>query len=159
MKKIIATIALSIAIAATLTPISTDADIVPLKPTEYELKQYSVTALLEYYAQEYNTPIKPLLKVGWCESQYNEKAHNKTDPNGGSKNYMQFQNKTFYAYAKILDIEKPDIWDKVQIAQVSAYMFSIGEGKQWTTYRAYMNGGSYSFFYKPQNKIITVYCK
>lgn len=145
--------------AITLSPISLEADIAPPKPTIVELKQYTVTALLEHFAKEYRTDPIPLLKVGECESGYNEKAHNKTDPNGGSKSYMQFQSTTFYGYAKKIGIQNPNIWNKIQVAQVAAYMFSIGEGNQWTTYRAYMNGGSYSFYYKPLGKTITVYCR
>lgn len=144
-----------------MIPVHASAPIIvtPPKPTYQQLKAYTVTALLEHFAEEYKTDPVALLKVGKCESGYKENQWNKVDPNGGSKGFMQFQTRTFYSYAAKLGIPNPDIWDKVHQAQVAAYMFSIGEGKQWTTYMAYKNGGSYTFWYKPLNKYMTIYCK
>ena len=130
--------------------------VVPVR--QLELKEYSVTALVEHFAEEYKTDPAVMLKIGQCESGFDENAWNKSDPNGGSHGYMQFQTSTFYSYAKKLNIENPDIKDKVQQAQVSAYMFSIGEGKQWTTYMAYKNGGTYTFTDR-KGKTHTVHCK
>lgn len=129
------------------------------KPTYIQLKQYSVTALLEHYAEEYDINLVPLKKVAFCESGFNEKAFNGNDPNGGSKGFMQFQTKTFYSYANKAGIENANITDKVHQAQVAAYMFSIGEADQWTTYRALMNGGTYTFWSNHEKRYITVYCK
>lgn len=124
-----------------------------------KLEELSPRELLEYFAAEYETSSEDLIKVANCESGFNEDAHNKKDPNGGSFSFMQFQLPTFNSYAKKIGIDNPDIKNKVHVAETSSYMFSIGEGKQWTAYRALKNGGSYTFFYEPENKYITVYCK
>ena len=121
---------------------------VPLSPVSYTDK----------YTSQYGVDIKVFKKVMWCESDNNPKAHNKTDPNGGSFGIMQFQTRTFYSYAKKIKLENPDISNVEDQIQVASYMFSIGEAKQWTTYRAIMNGGVYTFTTK-QGKVHTVRCK
>ena len=100
---------------------------IPIKPLS--VQQYIVK-----YAQVYHVKEKLLLDVAFCESGYNQKAWNKKDPGVGSKGFMQFQEGTYYSYAKKIGIEKPDIWNNEHQAKVSAYMFSIGEGKQWSCY-------------------------
>lgn len=135
---------------------------VPIEPEQEKviiLEELTPKELLTYFADQYKTSAEDLIKVAMCESGFNEGAHNKEDPNGGSFSFMQFQLPTFNQYAKKINIENHNIENKVHVAQVSSYMFSIGEGKQWTTYRALKNGGEYTFFYKPKNKYITVYCK
>lgn len=131
---------------------------VPLSFTEEQLQQLSFPYLLGFFAKEYNIDPVPLKKTAWCESHYDMSKHNGTDPNGGSFGGLQYQKRTFYTYAKLAGIENPDIHNKVHQAKTGAYMFSIGEAKQWTTWRALMNGGSYTFFYKPINDYYTVYC-
>lgn len=43
-------------------------------------------------------------------------------------------------------------------AELATWAVANGMGNEWTSYRAIKNGGSYTFFYKLQNKKITVYC-
>ena len=100
---------------------------IPVKPLS--VQQYIVK-----YAQVYHVKEKLLLDVAFCESSFNPKAWNKKDPGVGSKGFMQFQEKTFYSYAEKIGIENPDIWNNEHQAKVSAFMFSIGEGKQWSCF-------------------------
>ena len=86
-------------------------------------------------ANLYSTSAKNIKKVINCESRWNEKAWNKKDPGDGSKGLLQFQDRTFLHYAKKIGIENPDIWDSKQQIEVSAYMFSINQERQWTCAR------------------------
>lgn len=116
---------------------------------------------MDYYAKRYhlsNLKLTQFKKTRICESNGNPAAHNKSDPNGGSVSEMQFQKPTFYAYAKKAGIKNPDIKDRKHVLHTGIYMFSIGEAGQWTTYRALINGGSYTFYSSHEGRWITIYC-
>jgi len=90
---------------------------------------------IRQYAKEYGVSQDELLSVSKCESGFKPDAWNKLDPNGGSKGIFQFQEKTFYSYAKILNIENPNIWDIEQQSKVASYMFSNNLKGQWSCSR------------------------
>ncbi len=117
-----------------------------LSPSEYA----------EQYALQYGVDPKILKKVMQCESGGN--IHTKAGDGGRAKGVMQFHEPTFLGYEKKLgiDLDYMSYEDQIHLA---AYMISKGQGNQWTTYRALMNGGSYTFFYKQEQRYITVYCK
>lgn len=116
----------------------------------------SIPDLFTKYSTQYGISEQLIKKVANCESSFSPKAINHSD---NSQGLMQFQPQTFYTYAKKISIANPSIWNADQQVHVAAYMFSIGQGKQWTTYRAIQNGGSYTFYSKQLKKWITVYCK
>lgn len=130
----------------------------PITFTNEQLQQLSFKYLLGYFARQYEIDPVPLVKTAWCESHWDMNKHNTLDPNGGSIGGLQFQIKTFYSYAEKAGIKNPDIHNKVHQAKTGAYMFSIGQAKQWTTWMAYTNGGSYTFWYAPIDDYYTVYC-
>jgi hypothetical protein len=70
-----------------------------------------------------------------CESGFNEKAWNKSDPKGGAHGVAQFLSPTFYKYAEEMKIEKPDIHSTDQQLDVMGYMFSKKQESQWTCWR------------------------
>ena len=70
-----------------------------------------------------------------CESGFNEKAWNKSDPQGGAHGIAQFLSPTFYRNAEAMGLKDADIHNTDQQLDVMGYMFSIGEAKQWTCYR------------------------
>jgi len=70
-----------------------------------------------------------------CESQHNVKAHNPKDPYGGAHGVGQFLKPTFYHYAPLAGVENPDINNPEHQIHTMAYMFSIGEAKQWTCWK------------------------
>jgi hypothetical protein len=70
-----------------------------------------------------------------CESQYNVKAYNGSDPYGGAIGVAQFLTPTFNKYAPLAGVESPDIHNPEHQLQTMAYMFSIGEASQWTCFR------------------------
>lgn len=104
---------------------------VTLSPVEYADK----------YATQYQIDSRVFKKVMWCESNNDPNA---VGDSGKAKNVLQFHEQTFVSYAKkiggILDYDS--YHDQIK---VGAYMFSIGQARQWTTYRAIMNGGIYIF--------------
>ena len=71
-----------------------------------------------------------------CESNFNWKAWNKGDPNDGSKSVAQFQDKTFYGFAKEYNLWNPDIWNPFQQINLMVYMVRDGLGSHWTCYRS-----------------------
>lgn len=89
---------------------------------------------IEYYAQSYGVNPQVMHTVIKCESSYIETAYNKTDPLGGAKGIGQFLQPTFNHYSKLAGAES-DIWNTDAQLKTMAYMFSIGEAKQWTCYR------------------------
>ncbi len=79
-----------------------------------------------------------------CESGFKRKAWNKTDPHGGAKGIGQFLQPTFDSYSKKAGISDGDVWDIKDSLQTMAYMFSIGQAKQWTEWRRLFSGTSQS---------------
>jgi soluble lytic murein transglycosylase-like protein len=119
--------------------------IISNEPTNYAVKgDYVVLSPQEYaktYADQYNVSSEQLIKVMKCESNFDPEAYNGSDQNGGSFGIMQFQKSTFYSYSKKLEIENPDIKNVEQQIKVSAYMFSLGQSKQWSCSRKLGIGG------------------
>ena len=118
------TYAQSPSVGSVATPTVVTAVVAPVQPTTDEI----VVA----FANEYQVSESKLLNTMRCESSGYKYAWNKSDPHGGSKGIFQFQTSTFYRYAKILNIESPDIWNRDQQAEIAAYMFSIGQQGQWS---------------------------
>lgn len=77
-----------------------------------------------------------------CESNFDPIAWNKSDPYGGAKGIGQFLQPTFDHYSKKAGIENPDIWNVDHQLQTMAYMFSIGEERQWVCYRKFYSPAS-----------------
>ena len=73
--------------------------------------------------------LEPLI---WCESRGDPKAWNKDDPNGGSYGLLQFQSSTFYNFAKIYNLEAPDIWNPEQQIWLAKKMIDDGLGFHWS---------------------------
>lgn len=105
-------------------------------PTEVppEAPKLTVDEKIDHYATMYGVRAETMHATIKCESNYIETAHNKSDPMGGAKGIAQFLQPTFNHYSKLAGAE-PDIWNTDAQLQTMAYMFSIGEAKQWTCYR------------------------
>lgn len=124
----------------------------PIKEVEAIL---SPVQYADKYAAQYGIDPVVFKKVMWCESSNDPNA---VGDSGKARNVLQFHKDTFDTYSKqIADGLNYDSY-KDQI-QVGAYMFSIGQARHWTAYRAYMNGGSWTFWSSKLQKNITVYCK
>ena len=140
MKKIIISFLVGFSIF-TFTP-KTEADFIPNVPllpspviAPIKTKTIILSDVITYNSDKYQVDSESISKTIHCESRNNPKAINKNDPNGGSKGIAQFQTKTFYNYAKKINIKNPDIWNVEQQVEVMAYMFSINQQKQWSCAR------------------------
>jgi hypothetical protein len=90
---------------------------------------------IETHAQAYKVNAETMKKVVECESNFYKDAHNTSDPYGGAKGVAQFLEPTFRAYAPKAGIVNHDIWNPEHQLKTMAYMFSLGEARQWTCYR------------------------
>lgn len=79
-----------------------------------------------------------------CESEFNPKAWNKTDPKGGAKGIAQFLQPTFNRYVKKVNIVEPDVWNKKHAIHVMTYMFSVGQARQWSCFNKLLAVGKVS---------------
>lgn len=100
-------------------------------PTQAE----QIQLWISLYSLYYNIDENKLRTTIKCESNFNPKAYNGSDPNGGSKGIAQFQSGTFYNYSKFIEIEKPDVWNAEHSIKTMAYMFLKGQQNQWSCYR------------------------
>lgn len=94
------------------------------------LKDYAI-----YVSSREGVSVQTTLSVLACESGFNPSAWNKNDPNGGSKNVAQFQDKTFYGYAEKYNIYSPDIWNPFQQINLLVYMLKDDLGYHWSCYK------------------------
>lgn len=66
-------------------------------------------------------------EIAFCESGINNKALNPKDSDGTrSVGLLQFKDKTFYKWAKLAQIDKPDIWNPIQ--QIVLYRWADEQG-------------------------------
>lgn len=86
-----------------------------------------IQSIIVKWANHYNTDAGQLLRVANCESHYNVNAYNPS----GATGLFQFMPGTFLGNAKRVGLANPDIHNAEHQAQVAAYMFSIGQARQW----------------------------
>ncbi len=119
-------------IAAMLPTISLSDDAPPnqVRSEEIVLQNLSPIEYADKYALQYKIDGNLLKKVMWCESSNNPKA---IGDHGLANNVMQFHKPTFDSYSKSLgeSLNYDSYQDQIKLA---AYMFSIGEEKNWTCY-------------------------
>lgn len=98
----------------------------------------STRELIGYFGKKYGLTIEEqdqMWHTIWNESGDDQTAHNLNDPYGGAIGTCQFLAPTFYSYAPLAGIKNPDINNREHQIQTMAYMFSLGEAKQWTEWR------------------------
>lgn len=104
---------------------------------QFNIEYSSSTAelIIDAYAAKYGILARPFLETGACESGLRADAINPTDGHGGSRGVFQFQTATFNKYKSAAGVPDGDVFDPLDNIQVAAYMFSIGEMRQWTCFR------------------------
>lgn len=113
-----------------------------ISQTTVEYSSTTAPLVLNAFAYRYGIDAEEFMKVAECESNLNEKAWNKSDPNTGSKGVFQFQDATFAHYSKEAGIDTPDVWNPWDNIETAAYMFSKGQQKQWSCYKIHFGGKS-----------------
>ena len=101
----------------------------------YPFSTTTASAYIQEVAEEYGVDASQLEKTIKCESQFKPDAWNKEDHLGGAKGIAQFLQPTFDRYSKQMGFEEADVWNPYDAMRVMAYMFSIGEERQWTCFR------------------------
>lgn len=107
------------------------ARIAPVAPEE----RAWIDDLLRKFSAQYGVKYSEMHRTMMCESGGNPLAVNRHDPHGGAHGLMQFLRPTFYKYAPLAGIKKPDINNPAHQVQTAAFMFAIGEKSQWTCAR------------------------
>lgn len=122
---------------------------------ELQIKEMSAKEQVWFYSTIYGANPVIVDKVIQCESGYNNSAI------GDGKNAQgigQFWEETFNRMSKKLGEKLDYNSSHDQIKLLSFAMANPTLAKEWTSYRAIINGGSYTFYSKYFKKTITVYC-
>lgn len=110
---------------------------------EFEAEVHSALSpkeLIVKYAKDYDVDPDVLLAVALCESGIKQfKAdgsviHNPHDPNSGSWGIFQFQEATFFGWAKERGLDY-DINSTVDQVEMTAWAFSQGRASHWSCWR------------------------
>lgn len=89
-----------------------------------------------------------------CESQWNETA---LGDSGRSYGLFQFQKASFERMSKAFG-EELNYYSSYDQLKLGVWAVNNGYANEWTSYRAIMNGGKYSFYSKQLKQHFTVYC-
>jgi len=94
-------------------------------------------------------------KVIQCESNGKQTA---VGDSGLSRGIAQFQKPTFDMLSKKMgeELDYNSSYDQIKLM---VWSISNGYGRNWTAWRAIMNGGTYSFYSNQLKKHFTVTCK
>ncbi len=87
-----------------------------------------IEAIIRSAAAEWNADADQLLRVAWCESRYNPSAYNASSSTSG---LFQFKPGTWAANSVRAGYGGASVFDPVANANVAAYMFAIGQARQW----------------------------
>ncbi len=123
---------------------------------EKKVEEMTVKEQVIYFSNINGVDPNLALSMMMCESEGNQGA--KGDGHRAS-GIFQYWNDTWKRHSmkyfgEVLDINSPLDQAKVATAAIAG-----GDWREWTSYRALMNGGSYTFFYKLEQRWITVTCK
>lgn len=123
-----------------------------------ELKDRTIQEIITHYAEQYEVSVPIALAVARCESQFGKLS----DGDGGNaKGLWQYWDDTWNRHYKefyketAIELVKGNQIDDTQLAM---WAFSKGKSKEWSTYRAIINGGNYSFYSRSLQKHFVVKC-
>lgn len=122
---------------------------------ELPIEQRSYEQQIVYYAELNGLDTKVALAVARCESEFSNSA---VGDSGRAKGIYQFHLETFNRHSKLKgeQLDYTSAHDQIKLA---TWSIANGYGNEWTTYRAIMNGGTYSFYSKLLKKHFTVHCE
>jgi hypothetical protein len=125
-----------------------------------QIQDAPISVQIDHFAKLYGVDGSIVSKVIECESEGRHYAENgMIQGDGGlSMGIAQFQKSTFERMEKKLgeDLNYESSFDQIKLL---SFAISQGWGREWTAYRAIMNGGTYSFYSRQLNKHFTVHCK
>lgn len=76
-----------------------------------------------------------MIAVANCESGFKQYAYNAEDSHGGAHGIFQYLKPTWNRYTKELGATEFSIYDVEAQIQITAYLWSIGEMRQWSCWK------------------------
>lgn len=123
------------------------------------IDEYTIIEMINEVAPRFNQDPKLIKGITWCESNHRVVVHD----GGYGKGVTGFHKKTFDRYLKMFieeggeNLNYNSSYDQLKLM---SYAFSKGESarREWTTYVAYKNGGTYAFYSRLLKKNFVVNC-
>ena len=126
-----------------------------LEIEETPVSELSIDEQIDHYATLYGVDNSLIKKIVQCESNYKTTA---IGDGGRARGLLQYHQGSFERHEKLFgeDLDYHSSHDQIKLG---TFAISKGMGREWTSYRAIMNGGEYSFYSKLLQKNFTVRCK
>lgn len=121
-------------------------------------KVATVPEMIKEIAPRFDQDPALIDKIIKCESGYKVVPHD----GGHGKGVTGLHKNTFKLYLPMYEKQEGETlnydssYDQIKMM---SFMFQKGEARQWTSYRAYKNGGTYTFYSKLMGKTYTSRCK
>lgn len=135
---------------------SKDVAVSPQNAPEQDFEAMSVSELIDYIAPQYGADKELIKKITWCESKHKALPHDR----GLGFGVTGYHRKTFEYHKGLFgrsELKYESTFDQLTLMSIA---FSKGEQYRnlWTTYVAYKNGGTYSFYSNTLQGHYTVKC-
>lgn len=134
---------------------STTSSELHIEPTPTIDKEY-IQEKVNQFSNIYSIDPRLVTRVIECESKYD---HENVGDGGRAFGVMQYHKASFLRHAKLMGEPDLDYYSTHDQIKVGTWAIANGHGREWTAYRAIMNGGTYSFYSKLLKKHFTVKCK
>ena len=123
------------------------------------VKVLTIPEQIEKAALQFNQDPKLISKIAYCESEHKVLPHD----GGRGVNMTGIHDTTFKGWLPLYQKEVGETLDiKSTLDQFKMMSFAFSKGdtyrRQWTTYRAYKNGGTYTFYSRLMKKTFTSRC-
>ncbi len=124
-----------------------------------DLEAMSVPELIDYIAPQYGADPELVKKIAFCEASY--RTDNVIHDGGRGKGTTGILLNTFNYWKIKLDLPELRYESNYDQLVMMSKAFATGEEYRWawTSYRAYKNDGTYTFYSSYEHRWITVYCK
>lgn len=108
------------------------------------------------FSDMYGIDSKLVSKVIECESKYD---HTNLGDGGRAFGVMQYHKASFLRHAKLMGEPNLDYYSTYDQIKVGTWALANGHAREWTSYRAIMNGGTYAFYSKLLKNDYVIKCK
>lgn len=131
----------------------------PTKTGELEIEETPVSELsideqIDHYAALYGVEGSLIKKIVQCESNYKTTA---IGDGGRARGLFQYHQGSFERHEKLFG-EDLDYYSSHDQIKLGTWAIAQGYGREWSSFRAIKNGGTYSFYSKLLKKHYTVKC-
>lgn len=123
-------------------------------------KEKTIEEMILEIAPRFEQDPALISKISWCESKHKEVVHD----GGHGLGVTGIHKRTFQGWLPKYEAEEGETLNyesSYDQLKMMSWAFSKGNSyrNQWTTYVAYMNGGTYSFYSRLLKGHFTVRCK